>query len=1074
MLGLTVLLFLLVLLSYLFRGRITDRAVDYLNTLQPGEVAVASLNLRPFMDFPDMSVRLKQVQLSPPPGGSQPNDTLPVLQLDEVFVSFDLVKMIRGNYRISRVRLGDGQVNYLVGADSVSNVEKALGTRFGEKPEADTLRRDSTVFALDLEKMQVRNLDVRYRDSPSGTRAFLRINGLESGFSYGPQRITARLMMQTEIMEAIIDEIRLDRPRTISFSTSADYNQVTQKIELGNSMLDMRSALFEVGGSVDLEKRMVDAWFSARNSGIDLLNFLMNGILDLQAIEQIGEGQMSLSGNVTGSYANGLPRADLQFEAENMAFRIHAIDQSVTGIRFRGSATNGDQSDLSGAAVTISDLHVDFPTGALDANLEVANMVRPRVKLNIDGEADLSLVAEIVDNETIRDMRGGIRLSGRIDGAFDPDEGVISEDPGGFTVELEDVGFAMEGHQVERFSGKIFADNEKVELVSLKAVLDESDVRLSGTLTDLLPYLLGTRSEPAVSLDVASGTLQLDKLTGTRLAGAPLENVAFHTSLRIAADELDRLLEDGAIPEADLEVSGLQFLFPGYAPVSDVDLSVRLEEEMAMINSFEGRIGESDLNLRVQAGQYMGYLEKDSAVPLDLALELSADHLRLRDLFTYRDTFSILPGELEPEEIISMKLKVDIETTVGDLLDTSRLPNIEIRCEGLQWELAHYAYPFRDITIAGRLQDSLVVLEELSGSVGENNIRLGAEIAHLLDSTHTIAGKITLGSGLLDIDQLTDYSLLMGGEEREAESLQVDTVMEHQHPVAVDRAGSGETDVLVESDGTTGVFEQFEFPDLQLTLDVEEFRVAGNRFKNLDGRIRLTPYKIVYLDSFSIRSASGGNMMVDGSFNVSDPELYTLSTRFEIDTVNVSDFNLQFAMEDSVYSLEDNFNGLLSTDGIAELFLNPDFSIDLDNSTAMFYVTLKDGRVRNFAPLHEVARYTGNKDLDDVKFGELNSGRSFTLLGGVVNIPLMSIESTLGLILIEGEQSLEGDFLYLVRVPTRLIRGTAWNVLSNQQRKTPADDDEIQTMEAQKFARITVYGSGETVEVKMGDKRTDY
>jgi len=279
---------------------------------------------------------------------------------------------------------------------------------------------------------------------------------------------------------------------------------------------------------------------------------------------------------------------------------------------------------------------------------------------------------------------------------------------------------------------------------------------------------------------------------------------------------------------------------------------------------------------------------------------------------------------------------------------------------------------------------------------------------------------------------------------------------------------------VVEGVGTRRLFEQFEFPDLQLTRDVEESRVAGNRFKNLDGRIRLTPYKIIYLDSFSIRSASGGNMMVDGSFNVSDPELYTLSTRFEIDTVNVSDFNLQFAIEDSVYSLEDNFNGLLSTDGIAELFLNPDFSIDLDNSTAMFYVTLKDGRVRNFAPLHEVARYTGNKDLDNVKFGELNSGRSFTLLGGVVNIPLMSIESTLGLILIEGEQSLEGDFLYLVRVPTRLIRGTAWNVLSNQQRKTPADDDEIQTMEAQKFARITVYGSGETVEVKMGDKRADY
>jgi hypothetical protein len=86
----------------------------------------------------------------------------------------------------------------------------------------------------------------------------------------------------------------------------------------------------------------------------------------------------------------------------------------------------------------------------------------------------------------------------------------------------------------------------------------------------------------------------------------------------------------------------------------------------------------------------------------------------------------------------------------------------------------------------------------------------------------------------------------------------------------------------------------------------------------------------------------------------------------------------------------------------------------------------------------------------------------------------MDISSTLGLILIEGEQSLEGDFLYLVRVPPRLIRGTAWNMLSSQQRRESEEEDEIQQMQAQRFAILTVFSNGTDVEVKVGDKRDQF
>jgi len=63
-LGLLSLLVLIVLLFYLFRGKIVDKALDYVNDSQPGEVSLEKMNLRPFMNFPDVALQLKDLNFA--------------------------------------------------------------------------------------------------------------------------------------------------------------------------------------------------------------------------------------------------------------------------------------------------------------------------------------------------------------------------------------------------------------------------------------------------------------------------------------------------------------------------------------------------------------------------------------------------------------------------------------------------------------------------------------------------------------------------------------------------------------------------------------------------------------------------------------------------------------------------------------------------------------------------------------------------------------------------------------------------------------------------------------------------
>ncbi len=1049
--GIIALLALVIILFYLFRGKITDRALDYLNGTQPGELTVGKLNLRPFQSLPDVSLQLKDLQFSTGMSGPGSSEVFPILQVNRVYVSLDVMQLIRGEYKISKVRISDGLINYIVDSDSVSNLEKALGIRFSDIMDRDSLQTDSLSLYLDLESLSVQNLEINYRDIPGKTSASIMVHGIESGFSYHHQLVTADLMMHAEISSAIFDEIVLDKPRDFSFSSSLNFDQLKQKLLLERSMLDMNYALFEVDGSVDFMEQRMDMQFSARNSGIELLNFFLTGVLDMDAIEQIGEGQIRIDGNIGGSFADRIPEVNVNFSASDMGFRVHAIQQLINEIGFEGSASTGGLKDFSEAEIRINNFHVSFPEGGLEANIVVKNLVDPEVYVEMDGETDLFIVEEIIDNKAIQNMTGRMRFSGDVAGRVDKSSGNFMENTGLLEISMDDVGFSLSENKVESMNGTLYIAENRFGFRELSLSVDSSDLQIEGWIDNLLPYFMGHEGEISAMMIASAEEIYYEKMTGDTLFSKPIRNLDFKMELTTTGKEIDVAMKENTVPEADLAIHDLDISLPGYSDISNVNVNLQVDKKKITFSQLNGRIGESDFNFSGEVENYNAYLEKDSSALLKMMLYLGSDKILVKDLLTFNNQFEILPAAFSEEQITDLIFKAKVETTVSDLLTVNMIPNFIFVCEELQMDLDNYAHSFRNFEMDIEFQDSLLIVNKLSGFIGESNLNVRASVDHLFDTSGIVAGTIDLKSDLLDLDQLMNYTLLEHAVTDTTVSAKADTVSQP-------------------SPGLTG----FDFPDLEVGLDLKKIVYEGNILRSVNGKIDLKPYKIAYFEEFGLQAETGGSILLDGQFNMSDPTQYMLSAKIDIDTVNVSDFNLKFTMGDSVYSLEDNFNGVLSTDGIAELVINPDFSIDLDNSTAMFNVALNNGRLKNFAPLREIGKFTGNKDLDNVKFGELKNGRSFSLVGGVIQIPLMSISSTLGLILIEGEQGLEGDFLYLTRVPTKLLRGTARNLLSGLLSKDPDQEEEVQQMEAQKFAKITVYSDGENVEVKMGDQRDQY
>jgi hypothetical protein len=209
-----------------------------------------------------------------------------------------------------------------------------------------------------------------------------------------------------------------------------------------------------------------------------------------------------------------------------------------------------------------------------------------------------------------------------------------------------------------------------------------------------------------------------------------------------------------------------------------------------------------------------------------------------------------------------------------------------------------------------------------------------------------------------------------------------------------------------------------------------------------------------------------------GQFNVANPYLYNFSAEMELKDIVVDDLDIPMQKGDTIYRLKENFDGRISADGLAEIFITPDLNVDMSNTTAVFNVRIEDGALINFTPLRAAAKYLDNKDLNYVKFATLQNSRPLTLMDSRITVPLMSIESTVGQMLIEGEQGLDNSFLYLVRIPANLARQAAKSVLSDV--KDKGEEDQIQQMKRGNFYSITVWSDGINSDFKLGDRRSKF
>ena len=483
---------LLAVLPVLLADKIEARVKTEVNRTLLARVDWQKAGLGLFQNFPNLTLRLDDLTVVGV--GKFERDTLAAV--GQLRVILDLATVLRSGMggsapivvraveldrpRLSLVALEDGTANW-----DITRKDTARARESG-RPLAISLRR----FAIESGSLAFDNRAARLRASLLGLN-----QTLAGDFGNDQVAVETRAHADAVTLEfagiPYLNRVRLD----LTVNAAADLARKSLALKQGSGVR-LNELLLAVSGNVASagENLGLDLTFGAPRTDFKHILSLVPAVYakDFQSVQTTGA--LALSGRVKGDYGDrALPSFSLRTKVDNASFRYPDLPLPARDIFLDLAITNpGGSADNT--VVNLSRLHLVLGKNPIDAGLVLRTPISdPDVDARFTGTVDLADVRRTVKLDRVKELTGSIAADAAVRTRMSwVDKGAFDRVAARGTVNIRD--FAVKSEALPRplaiREASLQLAPRRAELKSFTGTVGSSDLRASGSLDNLLGYLL--------------------------------------------------------------------------------------------------------------------------------------------------------------------------------------------------------------------------------------------------------------------------------------------------------------------------------------------------------------------------------------------------------------------------------------------------------------------------------------------------------------------------------------------------------------------------------------------------------
>lgn len=508
------LLLLIVLLPFLFKGKIINLTKEYLNkNIVNARVDVKDIDLSIFSSFPDFRLEIKGLHIQ--------NDStfqdLDLLNVGRIAIDLDLMSVIKGEkYQVNLIGLENLNANALLLADGRANYDifaKSDSTKKEEKTEASS----DKAFSLQLKKLKIRHANLSYEDKKSGSKYSTEDLNFSLSGDLGQEHSLLKLILKVAKTNALVGGVKYANNTKLEFKAELDADLKNQKYQFKENSLKLNAFMLKFDGFIRLLSKAYDLDLNIVAPKVSLKDVLslVPSLYTKDYKDMIAQGKISFEAFAKGIYdSTRIPAFKLNFNVDNGSFKYPSLPQTVKDIDAHLIVDNTD-GVLDNTKVLLRSLHISFAENPVDASMSLTKPISdPNIDLKVQGHLDLSKLKEFVPAESLKNLTGKMDADIQVAGTkslLTSKQYNKLKAQGLFVIkDLQYLDKALHAPAQVRELALEFTP-AKVALKNLDAKLGNSDLRLNGVIANFLEYMFGTNQELIGTFQLHSNKLDLNE-----------------------------------------------------------------------------------------------------------------------------------------------------------------------------------------------------------------------------------------------------------------------------------------------------------------------------------------------------------------------------------------------------------------------------------------------------------------------------------------------------------------------------------------------------------------------------------
>ena len=1018
---------------YYKQDTIVKELVQTINNDFVGEISLKNSHISPFANFPYISIDLEEVKIYQ----DKNKDKSPILNLNDIYLGFDLWTLISGKFDIKSLKLKDGYIHIIQDINGEFNIAKALGSNKRTKESSKSLH-------LDLKRIEISNVEINKFNEENNVLLDIKIRKAKSKFKTSDTETSVSLDSKFELTLIKEGDTTIIKNKNFDIDTKIKYTNSTQILDINPSEVYLEDALFKMKGNIDFDDDMnIDLKFEGAKPNFDLFIAFAPKELAPALKKYKNKGKVYFDCSIKGKSINGHnPKIDANFGCSEAYFANTLNNKKLDRLQFKGHFTNGVARNSSTMEFSIMDFGARPEAGLFSGNLIVKNFDSPDIDLKLISDFELDFLAKFFNLENLKNLKGSVKLTMNFRDIIDlehPERSIEKLNESYFTeLMIKDLSFSSPQYHLALNDLDVSATvkGREAALDHFNMKVGKSDISIKGIISDLPAILHHSDQLVTTKLEINSKYLDIFELTQTGKQGnKPVNEQIENFSVKLAFKSTAKaLLESPNLPIGEFFIEDLYAKMKHYPhTLHDFHADVIIDKQDFRIIDFKGEIDKSDFHF---AGKLYNYDLWFKEKPLgDTKIEFSLDSrlLQLQDLFAYGGE-NYVPEDYRHEEFRKFKIH-----GYSDLHFNKGLQSADIYLD--QLEATMKVHPMRFEKFSGRihLENKNLTIEKLAGKIGKSSFL--ADMTYYYGDENISKkrnNKFTVNSTHLDFDELFNYN-----------------------------PPPPNTNIKVVNHETAFNIFQIPFPNMDFHFNIKHLKYHRYLLDDFYMKFRSQKNHHIFIDTMSL-FAAGGFINIKGQLNGSDKNKIFFKPDIRLKNVDLDKLMFKFENFGQDHLVSEQLHGKLTGRLYGQIHMHADLIPIINDSEIHLDVEVTKGRLENYGPMLYLADFFKDKNLSKVLFDTLSNHIDITK--GITSIPKMLINSSLGFIELSGKQDMDFNFEYYLRVPLKLITKAGMSKLLGKKMDDidTEKEDEITTLDPNKKVRfINIKMSGNTNNYKI-------